>query len=180
MSRYQPNPVPADLNDLQRYIDVELTRIRDVVNVKVDRAYGGLIEEPPPATILLPNPSPVLFNPYTKEIPARPDGVNPDLASGSLTILSGGTFLVNFKTSIINIAPNEQWNLFLYVNGVQSSIGGTASPSNQTEIVSVSFSGYYQATKGDTFTVLIDSPTSSDADVVSSSFTANRVSETTD
>ena len=71
MGKYVPEPTPVsdDLAELQRYIDVELRRISDALNVKVDGAYGGIFQSPGIFTISPLTPTPELFNPFDLSIP---------------------------------------------------------------------------------------------------------------
>ena len=180
MPKYVPEPVPQsdNIQELQRYIDVELRRISDAVNVKVDGAYGGLFQSGAPATIVGLDPVTwELFNPYTTDIPETPDGVQPDLASGSLVILTPGNYIIAFTTTIIDILPNEEWEFNLALNGAATGLGGVVAPSNQTEIYTVSFNIIFNASKGDVLTIVVRSATSLDVTVAGSEFMANRVSE---
>lgn len=179
MPKYVPEPTPVsgDIAELQRYLDVELRRISEAVNVKVDGAYGGIFQAPGVQIIGPLDANFVLFNPFDLVIPDKPDGVIGSPAQGSIAVLTPGSYLLQFTTTVVNIAPNEQWEFVVAVNGVATELGGVVSPSNQTEAQTVSFNIIYDAKKGDVFTILIASPTLSPADVVGSEFIANRVSE---
>lgn len=181
MPNYQPEPVPRldDIHELQRYIDQELNRIAATLNIKTERSYGGIFQTSP-VTISPLTATPVLFNPFDAVIPEQPDGVEGVPASGSLIILTGGTYLIAFTTTVIDILPNAAYGFLLALNGVSTGLGGTIEPSNQTEQVTVSFNILFDAAKGDILTMLINSTTNSDATVVNSEFIATRVSEAFD
>ena len=182
MSRYHPEPVPEvrdNPDELRRYIDQELNRIAEVVNVKVDRSFGGLFQTTE-FTFSPLTPTPELFDAFDEVIPAVPDGVAGVAQLGTLVVLTGGTYLISFTTTVINILPNAEYGFLLALNGASTGLGGTIEPSNQTEIVTIGFNILFTADKGDVFTMLINSPTSDDATVVNSEFIASRVSETTD
>lgn len=179
MPRYTPEPVPDfadDEQELRRYLQQELGRLSEAVNQRVDRAYGGLRQDG--TTILSPlTAAPVLFDPFTDQTPQRPDGVEGDIVAASLSVLSGGAYMFSFGTTISSIPPNAQYDFFLALNGVQTGLGYTVDPSNQTEAATVDLNLLVNAQKGDTFTVLISSVTNTDAEVSASSFSAARVSE---
>lgn len=179
MPRYIPEPTPTsdDVHELQRYINQELRRISDTVNLKVDGAYGGIFQAPGIFVVAPLTITPVLFDPFTFVIPERPDGVTGDPALGSLQILTPGNYMFSFTTTVVNIGPNEQWGFLLAKNGVSTGLGGEITPSNQTESVTVGFNIIDHADKGDIYTMLINSVTNSDADVSGSEFICNRVSE---
>lgn len=178
MPKYIPEPTPTsdDLAELQRYIDVELHRISASINVKVDGAYGGLFQTVDflfsPLT-----PAVELFTAFDIVIPERPDGIVGDPALASLLVLTPGSYLISFTTTVVNIAPNAEYGFLLALNGVSTGLGGVIEPSNQTEAVTVAFEIIRDTLKGDLYTMLINSPTSSDADVRNSQFIMNRVSE---
>ena len=179
MPKYVPEPTPTsdDLAELQRWLDVELHRISEAVNVKVDGAYGGLFQAPGTIIISPLTPTPVVFDAFTDVVPERPDGIIGDPALASLQVLTPGSFIISFTTTLINILPNAEWGFLLALNGVSTGLGGVTSPSNQTESITVSFNILFTAAKGDLFTMLINSPTSNAASVINSEFLMNRVSE---
>ena len=179
MPRYIPEPTPTsdDIAELQRYIDQELQRISDAVNVKVDGAYGGIFQDPGLAIITPMTPAFVLFDVFDVVIPVRPDGIIGDPALASIQVLTPGSFIVNFTTTVVNIPPNAEWEFELAANGVGTGLGGVVEPSNQTETVTISFNIIVLATKGDFLTIVVNSPTSTALNVVSSEFIAHRVSE---
>ena len=179
MPRYVPEPTPSgdSLAELQRYIDQELQRVSESVNVKVDRAYGGIFQNPGIEIITPLTPAFVLFNPFDFLTPARPDGIEGRPAQGSLIVLSGGAYQLSFATVVVNIPPNAEWGFELAINGVSTGLGGVITPSNQTETVSLYFNILVNAQKGDVATILINSPTSTDCQVTGSEFSATRVSE---
>ena len=180
MPRYVPEPVPDfedDTQELRRYLNQELHRLSTAVNQKVDRAYGGLFQGPGIITITPLTAIPVLFDAFDGFIPESPDGVVGDVALGSIAVLSGGAYLIQFTTTIVNIAPNAEYGFLLALNGVSTGLGGNIEPSNQTEIVTLAFNILFNATKGDIFTMLINSLSNSAADCTGSEFLANRVSE---
>lgn len=179
MPKYVPEPTPtsSDLAELQRYIDVELRRISDALNVKVDGAYGGLFQVGGAITITPLTATPVLFDAYTDVIPEKPDGIVGSAALGSLVILTPGSFIIQFTTTIIDILPNAEYGFLLALNGASTGLGGVVEPSNQTEQATVSFNILFDAAKGDVLTMLINSVTNNDAVVINSEFIASRVSE---
>lgn len=181
MGRYVPEPVPTgdDREANVAFLTAELHRISEAINVKVDRAYGGMFQTTP-FTVLLPDTSQVLFDPYDIEIPERPDGVVSDASLGSIAVLTGGAFMVSFTTTVVNIAQNEEWEFSLFKNSIDTTLGASLTPSNQTELMSIGFNIIDNADRGDIYTIVIESPTSSDCDVTNSEFIANRVSESTD
>ena len=93
------------------------------------------------------------------------------------TLRSTPSFIVNFTTTVVNIPPNAEWEFLLAVNGVETGLGGSVEPSNQTETVTISFNIITLAQKGDFLTIVVNSPTSNDLQVISSEFIAHRVSE---
>ena len=179
MPRYVPEPTPTgdSLAELQRYIDQELQRISESVNVKVDRAYGGIFQTAGSFVFSPLTPAGELFNPFDVATPQAPDGVQPVPVSASLVVLSGGAYNFSFATQVINIPPNAEYGFLLAKNGVSTGLGGVVAPSNQTESVTVAFSILVNAQKGDLYTMLINSPTSTNAEVIGSEFSTNRVSE---
>lgn len=192
MGKYVPEPTPVieeppdggvenvehrAIRELQRYINQELGRISDSVNVKVDGAYGGLFQIGPSIIITPLTAAPVLFDAYTDVIPERPDGIVASAALGSLGILTPGSFILQFTTTIINILPNAEYAFLLALNGASTGLGGVVEPSNQTEQHTVAFNILFDATKGDIFTMLINSVSNNDAEVINSEFIASRVSE---
>ena len=178
MPKYIPEPTPTsdDIAALQRYIDVELRRIAEALNVKTDGAYGGLLQTDPFTPLPL-TPAPVLFNPWDIALPERPDGVILLPLLGSITPITPGVFLLSFTTTVIDILPNDEFAFLLTINGVPSPLGANVDPSNQTEIVTVSFEVLFQAQKGDIFTIFVNSDTSSSLTVTGSEFIMHRVSE---
>ena len=178
--RYSPEPVPDfedDTQELRRYLFQELDRISEAVNQKTDRAYAGIFQGA--ATIIISPLTPVqiLFDVFSEVTPEQPDGVEGIPADGSLTVLSGGAFNMSFSVSIGNIPPNAEYEFELAVNGVGTGRGGEVEPSNQTDAVLVGVSILINAQKGDIFTILISSATSSDAEIDGSEFSMSRVSE---
>lgn len=180
MPRYIPEPVPDfedDTQELRRYLNQELHRISSSVNQKTDRAYGGIFQGPGTFIFTPLTPTPELFTAFDFITPETPDGVFPSILLASLAMLSGGAYQVNFTTTVIAIPPNAEYGFLLALNGASTGIGGTIEPSNQTEIATVAFTFLFNATKGDIFTMLINSPTSTAAEVTGSEFSATRVSE---
>lgn len=180
MPRYIPEPVPDiedDTQELRRYLGQELLRISESVNVKVDRSYGGIFQTINPIIITPLDINPVLFSAFDIVTPERPDGVIGIPAAGTIAVLSGGAYMINFTTTVINILPNAEYGFLLAINGVSTGLGGLISPSNQTETVTVSFNILSNADKGDVYTMLINSPSNNDAAVEGSEFSAQRVSE---
>ena len=178
MPRYVPEPTPTsdDLAELQRYIDVELRRISEAVNIKVDGAYAGLFQTDP-FTFSPLTPTPELFAAFDIVVPERPDGVIGSPAQGSLLVLTPGNFMISFTTTVVNIPPNAEYGFLLALNGVSTGLGGVIEPSNQTSAVTVSFQIIFNVVKGDLVTMLINSVTSTDAEVINSQFMISRVSE---
>jgi len=183
MPRYVPEPVPAPTEDgqpLRRYIDVELRRISEALNLKVDRAFGGLSQSPGVVVITPLDSTFILFEAFDTALPARPDGVDPSIGGASLTILSGGIYNFSFSTSVVAIGNNNAWSFFVARNGVSTGFGGEIDPSNQTDTVIVGFSVIAQADRGDVFTIIVNSPSNDDLSVRGSEFIAQRISETHD
>ena len=180
MPRYVPEPVPEiadDAQELRRYLFQELDRISESVNQKVDRAYGGIFQTAALVIISPLTPAPVLFNPFDIVTPERPDGVLGAPTLGSLAVLSGGAFQMSFSASVVNIPPNAEYGFLLAVNGVSTGLGGEIAPSNQTDNVLIGINLLVNAQKGDIFTMLINSDTSTDAQIEGAEFSLARVSE---
>jgi len=179
MGKYVPEPTPVsdNLGELQRYIDVELRRISDALNVKVDGAYGGIFQSPGVFVISPLTPAPVLFDPFDILTHEKLDGVEGLPASGSLIILTAGSFMVQFATTIVNILPNAEYGFLLALNGVSTGLGGVVNPSNQTDTVTLGFNILITLAKGDVLTMLVNSDSSNDLSVINSEFITNRVSE---
>ena len=180
MPRYVPDPIP-DLEDetqeFRRYIAQELNRLSEAVNVKVDRAYGGIFQSTALVIISPLTPAPVLFDPFDVVTPERPDGVLGIPAGGTLAVLSGGAYMMSFSTSVVNIPPNAEYGFLLAKNGVSTGLGGEIAPSNQTDNVLIGVNILVNAQKGDVFTMLINSDTNTDAVIEGAEFSMNRVSE---
>ena len=180
MPRYVPEPTPDfedDTQELRRYLQQELSRVSESVNLKVDRAYAGIFQTAGIATITPLTATPVLFDVFDAVLPATPDGVEGVPASASLITLSGGAYQMVFSTSVVNIGANESWGFLLARDGVSTGLGGTINPSNQTGTVPINFNILVNSDKGTVWTILINSTTNSDADVQGSEFSATRVSE---
>ena len=180
MPRYIPEPVPDfadDEQELRRYLTQELFRISESVNQKTDRSYGGIFQTINPVVISPLDINPVLFSAFDIVTPETPDGVIGLPAAGTIAVLSGGAYMMQFTTTVINILPNAEYGFLLAINGVSTGLGGVISPSNQTETVTVAFNILSNAVKGDVYTMLINSPSNNDAVVEGSEFSANRVSE---
>jgi len=179
MPRYVPEPTPSgdSLPELQRYIDQELQRISEAVNVKTDRAYGGIFQNPGTVLVSPLTSTPVLFDPFDIVTPQRPDGIEGVPAQGSLVVLSGGAYQISFSTQVINIPPNAEYGFLLALTGVSTGLGGVVEPSNQTQTITMTLSILFNAQKGDTLTMLINSATNTDAIVSGSEFSATRISE---
>ena len=179
MPRYTPEPVP--LSDepapFRRYIDQELTRIAEALNVKVDRAYGGIFQTTATVIISPLDVNPVLFDPFDTVTPERPDGVLGIPSLGTLAVLSGGAYQMSFSTSVVNIPPNAEYGFLLAKNGVSTGLGGEIAPSNQTDNVLLGVNILVNTLKGDIFTMLINSSTNTDAEIEGAEFSMNRVSE---
>lgn len=180
MPRYVPEPVPDFLDDtqeLRRYLFQELDRLSESVNQKVDRSYGGILQDVGVFIFSPLTPTPELFDPFDFATPARPDGVLPIPAGGTLVPLSSGAYLFQFHTTVINIPPNAEYGFLLAKNGISTGLGGVVNPSNQTETADVNFNILDNSLKGDVYTILINSPSSTDCQVTGSEFNTNRVSE---
>lgn len=189
MPKYIPEPTPTievideqgveykAIRDLQRYIDVELRRISESINVKVDGAYGGIFQTTAQVIISPLDINPVLFDPFDTTTPEILDGVEGFPAQGSLVILTPGAFQVSFSTSVVNIPPNAEYGFLLALNGVSTGLGGEIAPSNQTDNVLLGINILFNTTKGDVLTMLINSSTDTDAVIEGAEFSVNRVSE---
>lgn len=179
MGRYIPEPTPVgtDVTELQRYIGQELQRIADSVNIKVDRAYGGIFQTTALVIISPLTAAPVLFDVFDIVTPERPDGVEGLPAQGSLIVLSGGAYQMAFSTSVVNIPVNATYGFLLAKNGVSTGLGGEINPSNQTSNVLIGVNILVNAQKGDVFTMLINSDTNDDAEITGAEFSMTRVSE---
>lgn len=179
MPRYVPEPIPLseEPDALRRYIDVELHRLSEAVNLKVDRAYGGIFQTTALVIISPLTSTPVLFDPFDLVTPERPDGVLGAPSLGSLAVLSGGAYQMSFSTSVVSIPPNAEYGFLLALNGVSTGLGGEIAPSNQTDNVLLGVNILVNALKGDIFTMLINSSTNTDAEIEGAEFSMNRVSE---
>ena len=179
MPKYVPEPTPTsdDLAELQRYIDIELHRISDALNIKVDGAYGGIFQTSAQVIISPLDINPVLFDPFDITTPEILDGVEGFPTAGSLVVLTGGAFMISFSTSVVSIPPNAEYGFLLALNGVSTGLGGEIAPSNQTDNVLLGVTILFNASKGDVLTMLINSSTNTDAVIEGAEFSINRVSE---
>jgi len=181
MPFYSPGPVPLDMKGLPAYLNNEFERISNVLSGAVKLAFGGLFQEAPTFTTVL-TPVPIIFDPYDTELPigSEPQGTIPDLTTGTITILTAGIFQVSFSTTGINIPPNAEYDFVATVNGVPGPAGGAVDPSNQTDRVTIAFSGIVAYVRGDVLAVEVASPSSDDWESANAQFLVTRISDAQD
>ncbi len=179
--RYEPGAVPSLPEAQQTFLQNELQRIADAINAKPDRSFGGLLQQTGPTPIPL-TPTPIIFNPYDSVIPlvGAPDNVEGNLATGELTVLTGGVYVVQFFSLDDSVANNTSYNFTPTVNGVPTSVTAGIDPSNQTSRVPVSLASIAELAKGDVVAIEADSPSSRTWDAVGSRFILFRVSDSFD
>jgi hypothetical protein len=155
---YTPGPPPSDGERIAAYLLREFQKISDTINEKVDASYGGLYQAD--GQFLVPTtPVPSLFNPWDTITPVRkePEGVEPSIADGSLTILTPGVYTGLFMSTTFSTPLGADWIFQFAINGVPGIAFAEIDPSNQTDHVTVSISGIFKAFRGDVLTILISS-----------------------
>ena len=181
MPQYSPGPVPQDVSGIPSFLNGEFERIADVLNGAVKLSFGGLFQAAP--SVITPlGLVPVIFNPYDSQLPfgAEPQGTDPNLATGEITILTGGIYAITFASTGINIAVNAEYDFSATLNGVAGPAGGSVDPSNQTDRITMAFGGIVNYVRGDVIAVVASSPTSNAWESTNSQFLCFRISDSTD
>ena len=181
MPQYSPGPVPQDPRGLPSFLDNEFERISNVLNGAVKLSFGGLFQAA--SSVLTPlTPAPIIFNPYDQRLPigGEPQGTDPDLATGEVTILTGGIYSSLFSTTGINVPLNSEFLFTATRNGVAGPADGEVDPSNQTDRVTITFAGIVQYQRGDVIAVEASSLTSDTWESSNAQFLCFRVSDSQD
>ncbi len=181
MPRYSPGPVPQDPTGLPSYLNGEFERIADVLNGGVKLSFGGLFQSAP--SVITPlTPVPVIFNPYDVELPfgSEPQGIEPNLLTGELTVLTAGIYSIMFSSTGINVPVNAEYDFAATNNGVAGPAGGSVDPSNQTDRITMAFGAIVAFERGDIIAITAASPSSNAWESANSQFLAFRISDSSD
>lgn len=181
MPQYAPGPVPQDVRGMPAFLNNEFERIANVLNGAVKLSYGGLFQAASPVNQVL-GVAPVTFNTFDTLLPglAEPQGTLPEIATGEITILTGGIYAVNFTTTNSAVPINSAYEFVLARNGVAGPVGGSVDPSNQTDFITLTFGGIVRYDRGDVASVLADSATSDDWLSQYAQFMVYRISDSSD
>lgn len=181
MSIYAPAIVPQETQRLGAFLTTELERIAQALSDSVKLAFGGLIQTTALVSIPL-TPAPITWNPYDQILPATTiaQGIEVDVAAGSLTILTGGIYSLFFFVTLDPIGLNAEFTWQTLVNGVPGILSVVIDPSNQSSRETVTLAGIVQFERGDVLTLEASSSTSDTANSVSGSFFASRISDSFD
>ena len=157
MSLYTPGPIPVGQDPtLANYLSIELANIAESINGKTDLAYGGLNLVGPAVTQQV-GIVPTLYSPFNNQAPIVPDGVLVAAPTSSLTILTGGVYVILFVANLINLPVNGEFIFELFRDGVGTGFSFAVDPSNQTSQIFLVGSSLVDAVKGDFFQVFVSS-----------------------
>ena len=111
---------------------------------------------------------------------AEPQGTDPDIATGTITILTGGIYSVEFTTTNTAVPNNAEYDMYLTRNGIAGPVGGEVEPGNQAERLTLTFGGIVQYFRGDV--VAVEALSTSGDDWLSSyaQFMVYRISDSND
>lgn len=151
-----PAIVQEQLQDLERFLEEELGRIKTaMLTSTVQAAYGALLVDPPAADQPLVDGVPTLVTGFNGFSPAVPNRVTADFAVGeSLVPEEGGIYQI-FGTVSAIISSGTEYTLTAAVNGTLSGIFGRVDTSNQTTSIQIILYGMVALNPGDIVTLVV-------------------------
>ena len=176
---YTPNLVPQgeDVLELERFLADELRRISiSIRGSSVQSAYGGLLVDTPQTDTASILPHKITdWNNFTPEAPNRITTIAPDF--DDLTVLEDGVYMAMCTISVA-IRSGVRYSCTLAVNDVPSSIVSAVDASNQTDVITLAFSGMLDITPGDVLSVAVAANSDNEQfDIQSAIFMMFRISE---
>ena len=181
MPNYIPGPVPLEQKDIAVYIQGELQRISNTLAKAVKHAFGGMVQTGAPVVVPL-TPAFITLNVWDTETPilSEPDGIEVDVTTGEMTVLTAGVFAIFFSSTNPALPVNADYEFSATADGVQTPAKASIDPSNQTDAFTASIQGIAQLDKGVVVTIEIASSTSDDWTSNASEFFIFRISDTVD
>ena len=152
-----PEIVQEQLQDLERFLEEELTRIATaMVGSTVQAAYGALLVDPGPAPDQpLVDGVPTLVIGFNNFSPSVPNRVSADFTIGeSLTPEEGGIYQVFGSISSI-ISSGTEYTLTAAINGTLTGVFGRVDTSNQTTSIQIILYGMLAMNPGDIVTLVV-------------------------
>ena len=148
--------LPQHIQDLERFLEEELSVIKTaMLTAVVQAAYGALEVDPAAANQLLADGVPEAVEGFNSFAPAVPNRVTADFTVGeSLVPAEGGIYQV-LANLTVNISSGTAYSLTAFVNGTASGIFTTVDASNQTASIQLTLYGMIALNPGDIVTLVV-------------------------